>query len=171
LPESELTSVIYSQLRKLARNFMRDERAGHSLQPTALVHEAYIRILKGKNCNVDNRTQFLRLAARAMRQILIESARSRNRLKRGGEFTVVSLADGFHPVSRPENLLQLDEALSLLETFEPQAAQVVEMRFFAGMTEEEIAADLGVSLSTVKREWTFARAWLRTQLDRGAAKV
>jgi RNA polymerase sigma factor (TIGR02999 family) len=150
---------------------MKDEKAGHSLQPTALVHEAYLRIVRSKNCDVTSRTQFLRLAARAMRQILIESARSRNRLKRGGEFTVVSLVDGFHPVSRPENLLRLDDALSLLETFEPQAAQVVEMRFFAGMTEEEIAADLGVSLSTIKREWTFARAWLRSQLDRGAAKA
>jgi RNA polymerase sigma factor (TIGR02999 family) len=165
-PDSQLPLVIYNELRTLARGFMRGERAGHSLEPTALVHEAYLRIVNGKTCEIQSRSEFFRFAARAMREILVDHARARMRQKRGGDLMRVTFIEGFHLGVPPQILLNMDEALKKLEKLEPQAARVVELRFFVGMSEEEIANELGVSLSTIKREWTFARAWLKSQLDR-----
>jgi RNA polymerase sigma factor (TIGR02999 family) len=131
-----------------------------------LVHEAYVRLFKGHDQSAISRTHFFRLSARAMREVLVEHARGRVRLKRGGENQPVALVD--HLVAEPlqeKTVLQLNDSLAELEKVAPRAAEVVEMRFFAGMTEEEIAEGLGISGSTVKREWTFARAWLNARLS------
>ena len=162
---SQLFPVIYQELRRVARHYMRCERPDHSLQPTALVHEAYVRLFKGTEQDALSRTHFFRLSARAMREVLVEHARARGRLKRGSGQKSVALMENLAALPlTDEVVLQLNDALTELEKLAPRAAQVVEMRFFVGMTEEEIAQTLGISGTTVKREWTFARAWLRHQM-------
>jgi RNA polymerase sigma-70 factor (ECF subfamily) len=162
---SEVLPLVYDELRQLARRYMKRERPGHSLQATALVHEAYLRLLKDKRRPWRNRAHFFAIAASSMRQILVERARARGAAKRGGSRVRVSLAD----VGAPEkdsalDVLALDDALGRLAAFDPQLARLVELRFFAGLSLEEIAGTLGSSLATVKRNWNVARAWLRREM-------
>jgi RNA polymerase sigma factor (TIGR02999 family) len=160
-----LTALLYEELRSLARREMAGERPDHTLQPTALAHEAYLRLAPDRNGGFESRGQFLAAAAVAIRRVLVEHARSRARLKRGGDRARVELScvDPAGPVP-DDALLELDEALVLLAEEFPVHARTVELRFFSGLTIEEIAAHRGVSVSTIQREWRFARAWLRGEL-------
>ncbi len=165
--EAELFSVLYATLRRMAAAHLRKERAQHTLQPTALVHEAYLRLVAQSAQNWENRAHFLATSARVMRQILIDHARKRLTDKRGGRDNHVSVEESDLPaLERPEDFLRLDEALSQLEQLDIRQARIVEMRFFAGLSEEEIANLLGVSVRTVKRDWRIARAWLFLQLKK-----
>lgn len=156
-----LLPLVYGELRALARVHLRSERGDHTLQPTALVHEAYARMLGGQNPPWTDRGHFFRAAAEAMRRILIEHARKRGRIKRGGDRVRVTLS-GVHlgTDQDADEILALDEAIQRLEEQDPKIADVVRLRFFAGLSVEETAKALEVSERTVKREWSFARAWL-----------
>jgi len=156
-----LLPLVYDELRNLARARLRHERQGHSLQATALVHEAYIRMLGADNPSWNDRGHFFRAAAEAMRRILIDHARKRRRIKRGGDPIQVTLGDvqvGAGPAL--EDLLALDEAIQRLEEQDSRMAEIVRLRFFAGLSVEETAMALEVSARTVKRDWAVARAWL-----------
>src|SRR6185437_5052482 len=161
VPGANLTAQVYQQLRAIARHRLAQQSAGHTLQATALVHEAFLKLRDHSSIMSAEPAIFFQAAAQAMRQILVDHARSRGRIKRGGqrrrEFAdVAELADS----SDLSEILALDDAISRLEQAEPQAAQVVKLRFFAGLTVEETAAAMGLSARTVKREWKYARAWL-----------
>ncbi len=163
---NELMPLVYDELRSLASRCLRSERPGHTLQATSLVHEAYLRLVGAEDQSWENRAHFFATAAMAIRHILVEHARRRKRLKRGGDRQRLSL-DEVEP-SAPqddEQLVLLDEALTRLAEFDPQKARTVELRFFAGLTVDEVAAVLGCSASTVAREWRVARAYLRTELE------
>ncbi len=164
--QAELAEAVNGELRRLARRFMRQERLDHTLQPTALVHEAYLRLFPDQPADWEDRSHFLRCAARAMRQILIDHARRRNRNKRGGDRNRVPLDSGVAFVSdqQPGILLALDEALTRLEEFDRRQAEIVELLYFAGMTQPEVAEALNVSPRTINREWRLARAWLREEV-------
>jgi RNA polymerase sigma factor (TIGR02999 family) len=162
--------VVYRQLRELAAHYLRQERGDHTLQPTALVHEAYLRLAGVRRMAFRSRAHFYGAAAQAMRRILVDHARERRALKRGGpepnrvpfeEALAVTAEDRF-------DLVALDEALSALERLAPDRARVVELRYFAGLSIEETADCLGVSPATVKRYWEFARAWLYRRLEGGS---
>jgi RNA polymerase sigma factor (TIGR02999 family) len=156
-----LVPIIYSDLRRMARARLRAERDGHSLQTTALVHEVYLRLVDADRMTLENRAHFFAVAARLMRQILVDHARRRDAEKRGGDVTMVSLSDA-SPVM-PEatvDLLALDEALEALTALDERLCRVVELKFFGGLTIEETAMALGVSRATVERDWTAAKAWL-----------
>jgi RNA polymerase sigma factor (TIGR02999 family) len=174
---AELLPLVYDELRRLARSKMAAEAgggAGQTLQPTALVHEAYMRLLGGvgKEIRWDGRAHFFGAAARAMRRILIERARARRRLKRGGDAVRVALHESaIADESRGEDLLALDEILDKLERHDKRKADVVMLRYFAGLSIEETAAVLGVSPATVKGDWTFARAWLNHELSKCESRV
>src|SRR5262245_5018143 len=162
----ELTPLIYDELRRLARGLMRRERPGHTLQPTALVNEAFLRLIDQSHVNWQNRAHFFGAAARLMRQILISHAEARRAAKRGGDAQRISLDDADHFAATPEiDLIVLDEALRRLERLDPQQGRIVEMRYFSGLTIDEIAEAIGVSPATVKRDWSMARAWLRRELS------
>jgi RNA polymerase sigma factor (TIGR02999 family) len=164
----ELLPLVYDQLRKLARARMSREKAGATLQPTALVHEAYLRLVGSQDVKWENRGHFFAAAARAMRRILVERARHRGRQKRGGGMKRVEIADDALAVEPPsDDLLALDEVLDRLEQYDPRKSDVVMLRYFAGLTIEETAAALGISPATVKNEWAFARAWLHRELRKG----
>jgi len=152
----------------MARREMAKERGDHTLQPTALVHEAYLRLVPGQDEGYENRAHFFGAAASALRRVLVDHARKRARSKRGGDRLRVSLdtAEPMVPLA-DEELLELDDALSALADFAPLPARIVELRFFAGMTVEEAAHTLGTSASSVQRSWRVARAWLRGQLSDG----
>ncbi|MEZ5307801.1 MAG: sigma-70 family RNA polymerase sigma factor [Pyrinomonadaceae bacterium] len=156
-----LFPLVYEELRRRARGYMRGEREGHTIQATALVHEAYMRLIGDAGVDWQDRNHFFALAATAMRRILVDHARSRLREKRGGGALAVTLdkAEGIID-GKTEELLRLDEALVELSQFDPRQAQIVELKYFGGMTNEEIAAEVGVSVGTVKRDWMMARAWL-----------
>jgi RNA polymerase sigma factor (TIGR02999 family) len=160
----ELLPLVYQELRRLAAARMKGERPDHTLQPTALVHEAYLR-LAAADLDLQSRTHFFAVAAQQMRRIVVDHARSVHAEKRGGRAVKVSLED-FNGASIPndERVLALDEALLRLEEVQPRAARVVELRFFAGLTEPETAESLGIGISTMKRDWNFARAWLAKEL-------
>jgi RNA polymerase sigma factor (TIGR02999 family) len=156
-----LLPLVYDELRGLARARLRHERQGHSLQATALVHEAYIRMLGAESPSWNDRAHFFRAAAEAMRRILIDHARKRGRVKRGGGRIQVTLGDVQVGAGLPlEDILALDEAIQRLEGQDPRMAEIVRLRFFAGLSVEETAKALEVSERTVKREWAVARAWL-----------
>lgn len=157
--ESRLLELVYHQLRDIARYHMRKELPGHSLQPTALVNEAYIRLF-GNRIDWQNRAQFFGVAARTMRRILVDHARARRSRKRWGGKKVELERAALVAHDRVEDLLALDTALEALAIKDPRQAKIVELRFFAGMTNEEAAACLGVSTRTVARDWDFAQAWL-----------
>lgn len=162
---AELLPLVYEELQALARSFMAKEGAAHTLQPTALVHEAYLRLV-GDGSTWDNRGHFFVAAATAMRRILIDRARQRHRLKRGGNRRRVELADAALATEpESEDLLALEQALARLEAKDARKGQVVMLRYFAGLSNEETATVLGVSLATVKNDWTFARAWLHRELS------
>lgn len=156
-----IVPLVYDELRRMAARQLRRERAGHTLHATALVHEAYVK-LAGSAVEAADRGHFMAIAARAMRQVLVDHARRRNAEKRGGGWEQTTLSDGDQPLDfQPDELLALDRALDELDE---RQRQVVECRFFAGMEEEEIAAALGVSARTVRRDWVKARAWLYRSL-------
>jgi RNA polymerase sigma-70 factor, ECF subfamily len=163
-----LFGVVYPELRQIAGRFLHHERLHHTLEPGALVNELCIRLLGSEPIAYRDRAHFFAIAAQTMRRILIDYARARTAEKRGGEQKRVSLTavDGWSPVAGSEDLLALDQVLSKLEKADPRAARVVELRFFGGLQEEEIAEVLGVSVITVKRDWRVARAWLIGRLQR-----
>ena len=165
-----LIPLVYTELRKLARAHLRREEAGHSLQPTALVHELYLRLMNVNRLTVENRAHFMAVAARMMRQILVDHARRRRADKRG-RATAVSL-DAVSPKGARVNpiaidVLALDQALEELASFDAQQCRVVELRFFAGLTLDETAQALDISTATVEREWVAAKAWLYQRLILG----
>ena len=157
---------VYPELNRIAARFMAGERASHTLDPGALVHELWFRMSEGLGTTVADRTHFFALAARSMRNILVDHARARAAAKRGGDRQRVSLscAEGFLPIACDDELVGLHEALIALEQADERAARVVELRFFVGLEGRDIAALLGVSEITVKRDWRAARAWLLAQL-------
>jgi len=161
-----LFSAVHPQLRRIAARFLHNERDDHTLEPGALVNELCIRFLGSNPINFKDRAHFFAIAAQTMRRILIDYARARVAEKRGGEKQRLTLSavDGWNPVTGNEDLLTLDQALSKLEKADPRAARVVELRFFGGLQEEEVAEVLQVSTVTVKRDWKVARAWLITRL-------
>ncbi len=163
-----LLPLVYNELRALAERNLRHERPDHTLQATALVHEAYIRLVDSSRIRLRNRAHFFALAAQAMRRILVDHARGQKRRKRGGGRTKISL-EGLPAISveTDVDLLALDEALGRLGEINDRYARIVEMRFFGGMTMEEIAELLEVSKSTVERDWRVARAWLYRELREG----
>jgi RNA polymerase sigma factor (TIGR02999 family) len=169
---NELFEVVYDELRRIAERFLDEERPGQTLQPTALVHEAYLRLVGTAHASWENRAHFFGAAAQAIRRILIDRARARGRIKRGNGERVQSLAvAGDLAGTAPSvDLLALDEALARLANVDAQKAKVVELRFFGGLTTEEIAAALGLSLSTVARDWQFARIWLHRELGSDGAR-
>src|SRR6186997_311819 len=153
--------VVYGELRRLAASYLSRERPGHTLQPTALVHEAYVRLIDQRQVNWSNRAQFVGLAAVMMRRILVNHARDRIADKRGGGAEHVPLTLASEGIGAPEiDLLDLHEALNDLSEADPRKGRIVELKFFGGLTTEEIAGTLGVSVATVERDWKFARAWL-----------
>ena len=161
----ELLPLVYDELRKLAAARMAAERPDHTLQPTALVHEVYLRLVGGDHPrNWHGRGHFFAAAAEAMRRILIENARGKARARHGGEMKRVALLD-VPADAPPEDLLALDEALSRLAARDPARAELVQLRFFGGLTVPEAAAVLGISVSTAERHWTFARTWLFAELN------
>jgi RNA polymerase sigma-70 factor (ECF subfamily) len=165
--ESQLLTLLYGELRRLAASYLRRERPDHTLQPTALVNEAYLRMVDQPQQNWENRAHFLGVCAHVMRQILVDHARKRYASKRGGREQPLPLDESALPgTQRPEELVALDEALSRLGTFDPRQSRVVELRFFGGLTEEEISHVLGVSVRTIKRDWNVARAWLYTEMKK-----
>jgi RNA polymerase sigma factor (TIGR02999 family) len=157
----QLQTVVYEELRRLARAFMRRERRDHTLQPTALVHEAYAKLINQRHVDWRNRTQFLGLAAVMMRRVLVNHARDRVAGKRGGGARRVSLTsvDDASPGPAVE-ILAVHTALEKLAAIDPRKSQIVELKFFGGLTTKEIAGVMSVSTATVEREWTFSRAWL-----------
>jgi RNA polymerase sigma factor (TIGR02999 family) len=163
-----LIPMVHSELRRLARSYMSRERPGHTLQSTALVNEAYLRLVDQDGMRWENRAHFFGVAARLMRQILVEHARGRQAAKRGGGQYMLSLGQVDRSAPRPDvNLMALDEALSRLEAVDPQKSRIVELRYFGGLSIEETAEVLGVSPATVNRGWSMARAWLRRELGEG----
>ncbi len=161
----ELLPLVYDELRRLARARMAAEGPGHTLQPTALVHEAYIRLLHNADANWNSRGHFFGAAALAMRRILVERARRRGRIRHGGELQRAPCESDDLPFEeRSEDVVALDEALQRLERDDPRKGEIVNLRYFAGFTAEETAAALGVSLATVERDWRYARTWLYQQL-------
>lgn len=166
LAVAQLSALLYEELRAMAAREMADERPAHTLQPTALAHEAYLRLLGSSGATFENRAHFFAAAATALRRVLVDHARRRARAKRGGERAQVSLEELelAGPVP-PEELLALDGALARLAELDPLKARLVELRFFTGMTFEELARVLELSESTVQRHWRLARAWLRGALE------
>lgn len=157
----ELMPVVYQELRKLARHYLRSERDDHTLQPTALVNEAYLRLVDQKDVRWQNRKHFFGIAAQLMRRILVDHARKRNSEKRGGGEPPLPFDDARAVPAKPGELIRLDEALNDFATIDPRAAKIVELRQFAGLSIDETAEVLDISPATVKREWTAAKAWLR----------
>jgi RNA polymerase sigma factor (TIGR02999 family) len=161
----ELMPLVLQELKKIARNFMRGQRVGHSLQTTALVNEAYVRLVDSSRVNWQDRSHFFAISAQLMRRILVDIARRKNSLKRGGERVQVSLADDVKAAPQREtDIVALDEALERLAQLNSRHSQIVELKYFGGLTEEEIAETLGVSVRTVRRDWNLARAWLFREL-------
>lgn len=162
----ELTALLYEELRSLAQREMARERTGHTLQPTALVNEAYLRLVGGRDATFADRESFFAAAANAIRRVLVDHARRRAREKRGGAHVRVPLEglDVAEPFEDHE-LLALDEALAALAVIDPTKARIVELRFFVGLSVEELGKAIGASESTVRREWRMARAWLRSRMD------
>jgi RNA polymerase sigma factor (TIGR02999 family) len=162
----ELAPQVYGELRRLARHYLRQERPGHTMQPSDLVHEAYLRLVDEKEIDWQNRAHFFGIAAVRMRHILVEHARSRQAAKRGGGEYRLSLSQAdLLAEKRDVNLLALDDALQRLEALDPQKSRIVELRYFGGLTIEETAEALRISPATVKRDWSMARAWLRSEIS------
>ena len=167
---AQLLPLVYSELRRLAKSRLASERPGQTLQATDLVHEAYRKLVdadEGDGHKWNSEGHFFGAAAQAMRRILIDRAREKAALKRGGDLQRVEFDAIEHPASeRPNELLQLDAALSRLEANDPQKAELVKLRFFAGLTNKQAARALGISPATADRRWSFARAWLKTEMKR-----
>jgi RNA polymerase sigma factor (TIGR02999 family) len=161
----QVIALVYSDLRKLAAYFLNSERPDHTLQPTDLVNEAFVRLTSGKPVDWQNRAHFIAVAARQMRRILIDHARRQKALKRNDTMIPLPFSEG--PAARKshlESVLAMDEILKELENLDTRSAQIVELRVFGGLTEKEMGEVMGISVATVKRDWTFARAWLIRRL-------
>lgn len=164
-----LTPLVYGELRRLARSYMRQERAGHTLQSTALVHEAFLRLID-QRVQWNSRAHFFGIAAQMMRRILVDHAKAQSTAKRGAGALRIELDEGLATApSRDVDLLALDEALERLNKVDPQRSRIVELRFFGGLSNEESAEVLGVSPATIQRQWTGARAWLFHELNASEA--
>jgi RNA polymerase sigma factor (TIGR02999 family) len=162
----KLAPQVYGELRRLAKYYLRQERPGHTLQPSDLVHEAYLRLVDEREIDWQNRAHFFGVAAVRMRHILVERARRRQAAKRGGGEYRLSLSKADRLTEKCDvNLLALDEALRRLEVLDPQKSRIVELRYFGGLTIEETAEALRISPATVKRDWSMARAWLRKEVS------
>ena len=160
-----LIPLVYEELHQLAHQHMRRERQGHLLQTSALINEAYLRLIDQRDVAIENRTHFLGIAARLMRQILVDEARKRNSAKRGGDAIQVSFTEATNMAQKQAaNVVALDNALKTLKSIDARQSEVVELRFFGGLSIEETAEVLKVSAGTVMRDWTFARAWLRSEM-------
>src|SRR5262245_66542304 len=163
----QLAPLVQAEVHRLAKRYMAGERPGHLLQTTALVNEAYLRLIDWQNVEWQNRAHFFGLAAQIMRRILVDFARARDREKRGGDALQVSLSQAANvALERSADLVALDDALRALEKLDPRQARVVELRFFAGLSNEETAEALKVSVGTVRRDWSMAEAWLFRELNR-----
>jgi len=161
----EVVASVYAELRRLAAYYMRGERSGHTLQPTALVNEAFLRLTQQRDVHWHNKNQFLGVAASIMRRILVDHSRRRHAIKRAGCIDAIPFEQAVLPViERASDVIALDEALESLATRDPQQARIVELRFFSGLSIEETADVLGVSPSTIKREWNIAKAWLTREM-------
>jgi RNA polymerase sigma-70 factor (ECF subfamily) len=161
-----LTPLVHQELHRLAARYMAGERPGHILQATALVNEAYLRLVDWKGVRWQNRAHFFAMAAQIMRRILVDMARARARAKRGGRPLHVSLSEAAHvPLGETVDLVAIDDALTALEALHTRQSRVVELRFFGGLDLEETAHVLGVSVGTVRRDWSLARAWLYRELS------
>ncbi len=161
-----LTPLVYNELYRLAKGYMHAEHEGHTLQTTALINEAYLRLIDWKNVQWQNRSHFYGVAANLMRRILVDCARSRNYAKRGGGAHLVDLDEAMNTAQElSAELVALDDALTSLEAIDPRKCRVVELRFFGGLSQEEIAEALQISPRTVLREWNLARAWLHRELS------
>lgn len=161
-----LLPLVYEELRRLAAHHLRQERPGHTLQPTALVHEAYLRLSGLREMQLHNRAHFYGAAARVMRRVLVDHARKHRALKRGGPEAALQLEESAEtPIDMDLDLEALDDALDALEAIAPEKAKVVELRYFGGLSVEETGEYLGISPATVKRYWSFARAWLFRRLS------
>ena len=167
----QLTPLVYKELRRLAQWHMNGERPGHTLQATALVNEAYLRLVDINQIQWQDRAHFFAMAARQMRRILIDAARARGNQKRGGDVRKVSLTQGLSVPDRPEDLIALDEALEALGEIDERRARVVEMRFFGGLSVREVAEVLKVSPDTVMRDWKLAKAWLGRELRKAVTRL
>ena len=162
----QLVPIVYDELRRQAARYLRRERVGHTLQTTALINEAYLRLIDQKNVQWQNRAHFFGIAAQLMRRILVDHARTKKRAKRGGSDIRVSLADAEASVKAQElDVVALSEALDRLEQIDEQQSKIVELRFFSGLTVEETAAVLDISPATVKRDWSMAKAWLHREIS------
>ncbi|MBX7222198.1 MAG: sigma-70 family RNA polymerase sigma factor [Blastocatellia bacterium] len=163
---NQIWPLVYDELRRLAGRYLQAERPDHTLQPTALVHEAYLRLVEYEGGGVQDRAHFFRIAAQVMRHILVDHARGQVRQKRDGG--PLSPLDDCLPVSveKPAEVVALDEALTALAAFDPRKSWIVELRYFGGLTVEETAEVVGVSTPTIKREWSLARAWLQRELEK-----
>ena len=162
-----LLPLVYDELRRLARHYLRSERPDHTLQSTALVHEAYLRLVGQSSLRVDSRAHFFGIAAGLMRQILVDHARTRGAAKRGANCLTLTVDEAVAlPEKRELDLIAVDDALNSLTAMDPQQARIVELRFIGGMAIEEISEILGISRATVTREWAIAKLWLQRELDR-----
>ena len=168
--EAQLAELVYEELHARARQYMRKERADHTLQPTALVHEAFLKLMRGRDIEWQGRAHFLAVASMVMRRILVDHARKRRAAKRPAGQQQVDLAE-YHATVNPriEQVLMLDEALTRLAAMDARQGKLVELMYFGGLTEGEAGEVLGISVRTVKRDWTSARAWLQSQLRRGSS--
>ena len=163
----QLMPLVYRELRRLAKSYMRRQSPGHALQTTALVNEAYLRLIDSSRVNWQDRTHFFAIAAQLMRRILVDSARASNSLKRGGAAQAVSFEEAFAvPSEQKTDLVALDEALKTLAELNKRQSQIVELRYFGGLSEEEIALALDISVRTVRRDWSVARAWLYREISK-----
>jgi RNA polymerase sigma-70 factor (ECF subfamily) len=169
--QSMLLRVIYGELHKIAARYMRKERSDHTLQATALVNEAYLRLAASHNRHWQNRTHFIAVAAQAMRCVLVDYARARCAEKRGGSKLQVELNEALATsLNSPESIISLNSALERMAEWDYRQSRIVELRFFGGLSEEEVSEVLGISVRTVKREWMLAKAWLRSELTGSKTK-
>ena len=167
----ELIPVVYTELRRLARHFLVDERSGHTLQPTALVHEAYLRLSGIEHARFANRAHFFGAAAETMRRVLVDHARAKNAMKRGGKTERPAPLTVDIAIERRIEIVALNDALDALIQIAPEKARIVELRFFGGLSVDETAEFLRIAPVTVKRHWRFARAWLCRELDEASPSV
>jgi len=167
---NKLMPFVYQELKRLARHYMRRERADHTLQTSALVNEAYIRLVDYKKMRFQDRAHFFAVAAQAMRRILVEHARGHTREKRGGDARKVSLDEAATLADvKAADMVALDDALKILAEFDPRKSEIVELRYFGGLNIDETAEVIGVSPATIKREWTTARIWLHREITSGSS--
>jgi RNA polymerase sigma factor (TIGR02999 family) len=168
---SALTPLVYGELRRLAQSYLNRERGNHTLQGTALVHEAYLRLVDQRQVQWRNRNHFFALSAELIRRILVDHARAKTAGKRGGDQIKLSLEEGMEPAAEGDvDVIALDDALQLLARLDPQQSRIVELRYFAGLKIEETAEVLNISPATVKRDWAMARAFLKREMQRGSIR-